>query len=97
MDDNEYKYLNSRLSTIELIVLGSPELNIPSVNERLKGIDSGIEKVNTEVAGINHAISEILKSKERERWTQYAITFFLALTSIGMMTVIILLMQLVRQ
>ena len=96
MDDKEYKYLNNRLNTIELIVLGSPELNIPSVNDRLKGIDSGIDKVNTEVAGINHSISEMQKGKERERWTQYAITFFLALTSIGMMTVIIMLLQIMR-
>jgi len=97
MDDNSFKYLNDRLRTIETIVLGNPELNIPSINDRLRGIDGGIERMSSEIIGINAAMREMLRGKERERWIQYAISFFLALTSVSMIAVFLLLMQLLRQ
>ena len=90
MTDANFDNLMRRVARIETIIYGDTELNIPSINDRLKVIDTGIE-------GINKAIEEMLRSKERERWTQYAITFFLALTSVSMIAIFVALSQLLRQ
>ena len=104
MADINIDYLERRVKKIETIIYGDVDLNIPSVNDRLKGIDGGIEHMNNEmgkmksdIGGINSALAEMVKGKNRERWIGYAITFFLALTSVGMMAVIVLLIQLLRQ
>ena len=96
--------LNRRLSRMETIVYGDTDLNIPSINDRLRGIDGGIENVTTEmekmkssIGGINTLLAEMSKGKARELWIGYAIVFFFALTSTGMTAVLILLFQLLRQ
>ena len=90
MDENSFKYLNDRLKTVETIVLGNPEFGVPSLNDRLRGIDGCLTEMSVSISGI-------LAGKDRERWAQYAIAFFLALNVIGLIAVFFLLAQLLRQ
>ena len=98
-DTNEYKYLQNqitnlqsdsfrRLERLETIVLGNQELDIPSLNDRLRLIDGVLDR-------INNAILSIERGRERERWILYGIAIGLGVNGIGIIGILIRFSQLV--
>jgi len=98
-DTNDYKYLQNqianlqsdsfrRLDRLETIVLGNQDLDIPSLNDRLKLIDGVLDR-------INNAILSIERGRERERWILYGIAIGLGVNGMGIIGILIRFSQLV--
>jgi len=97
-DTNDYKYLQNqianlqsdsfrRLDRLETIVLGNQDLDIPSLNDRLKLIDGVLDR-------INNAILSIERGRERERWILYGIAIGLGVNGMGIIGILIRFSQL---
>ena len=98
MEDDKYKYLQNqlnnlrddflrRLDRVETIVLGNQDLDIPSLNDRLRLIDGVLDRINKAILGIE-------RGRERERWILYGIAIGLGVNGVGIIGILIKFSQL---